>query len=91
MKKEIHVFDKPENVRRLLRIFFAILAVLLAADLLMHLHGHFAWESAHLFFAAYGFVSCVIVIYISKALRFFLKRSEDYYESENEGSRVNQL
>lgn len=80
MKKEITIFDNPKNVRRLLGFFFAVLALLLVADVFVHKHGHFYFEDMPAFFAAYGFVACVLVIFGSKVLRFFLGRKEDYYE-----------
>ncbi len=83
MKKEITIFDKPANVRWLIRGFYAALAGLVIADFWVHKHGHFPFEDLPQFFAAYGFVACVLVIFGSKVLRFFLKRSERYYDDEN--------
>ncbi|MFW6373846.1 MAG: hypothetical protein ACOC3W_09125 [Thermodesulfobacteriota bacterium] len=80
MKKEIKIFDNPKNVKRLLRGFYLSLAVLLAADPFVHKHAEFPWAGRHQFFAAYGFVSCVLVITIAKILRFFVKRREGYYD-----------
>ena len=34
MKRELTIFDKPENVKRLLTVFYAVLAVLLIVRLL---------------------------------------------------------
>jgi hypothetical protein len=80
MKPEIKIFDNPKNVNRLLRGFYVSLAVLLAADFFIHKHPEFPWAGRHQFFAAYGFVSCVLVITIAKVLRFFVKRREAYYD-----------
>ena len=80
MKKEVVIFDNPQNVKRLLWFFFAVLALLLGADFFITKHGHFPWEDQPQFFAAYGFVACVLVIFISKVLRFFLGRPEAYYD-----------
>lgn len=80
MKKEITIFDDPKNVKRLLWFFYAVLAVLLVADVFIAKHGHFPFEDHAQFFAAYGFVACVLVIFISKVLRFFLGRPEGYYD-----------
>jgi hypothetical protein len=44
-------------------------------------HGVFAWERATGFYAAYGFVACVLLVLVAKhVLRPFAKRDEDYYE-----------
>ena len=82
MKKEFAIFDKPENVRKLLLIFFISLAVLLVIELFIHKHGHFPWEDAPFFFAVYGFISCVALIFIAKFIRMFVKRNEDYYDEK---------
>ncbi len=81
MKKELDIFDKPKNVKIMLRLFFAVLIILLAADFYVHKeHSYFPWDGKHFFYAAFGFVACVMVITISKILRFFLMRDEDYYD-----------
>ncbi|NVM20641.1 MAG: hypothetical protein HWN68_02535 [Desulfobacterales bacterium] len=80
MKRELKVFDKPENVKKLLIFFYISLAVLLIIDVFIHKHAEFPWEGATEFFAAYGFVSCVLLIFIAKVLRIFIKRDEDYYD-----------
>ncbi|OQY07055.1 MAG: hypothetical protein B6I22_03905 [Desulfobacteraceae bacterium 4572_123] len=82
MKKELTIFDKPENIKKLLLIFFIVLAALLIADFFVHKHADFPWEARTNFFAVYGFVSYVGLIYISKFLRLFLKRKEDYYKNK---------
>ncbi len=79
MKKELTIFDNPRNVKLFLIIFFASLVVLLAVDPFIHKHAEFEWESVPGFFAAYGFVSCVLLIYVAKILRWWVKRDEDYY------------
>jgi hypothetical protein len=80
MKRELKLFDEPKNVRRLLWGFYISLAALLIADFFIHKHGHLPWENAHGFFAAYGFVSCVLLIFIAKGLRRLMERDEDYYD-----------
>lgn len=80
MKNELKIFDKPENVKRFLCFFYATLVVLLVVDFFIHKHAEFPWESAPEFFAVYGFVSCVLLIFIAKLLRIFIKRDENHYE-----------
>jgi hypothetical protein len=80
VKKEIKIFDKPENVQRFLRFFYASLVVLLIVDFFIHKHADFPWEEATDFYAVYGFVSCVALIFIAKVLRLLIKRDENYYE-----------
>jgi purine-cytosine permease-like protein len=80
MKKELNFFDKKENVQKFLRTFFVLLIVLLIIDFLIHKHPHFGWEGAPEFYAVYGFVSCVALIFIAKLLRLIVRRDEDYYD-----------
>ena len=80
MKKELNIFDKPKNVKRFLGIFYLSLVVLLIIDFFIHKHAEFPWEDAPNFFAVYGFVSCVLLIFVAKVLRIFIKRDENHYE-----------
>lgn len=80
MKRELKIFDKPENVKRFLGFFYASLVVLLIIDFFIHKHAYFPWEGIPNFFAFYGFVSCVALIFIARILRMILKRDEEYYE-----------
>jgi membrane protein YdbS with pleckstrin-like domain len=75
-----HIFDKPENVRRLLRLLYLACALLLAADLFIHRHVTHQWESLWGFFALFGFVACVLLVLLARQLRKLLKRPEDYYD-----------
>jgi hypothetical protein len=80
MKKELKLFDDPKNVKRILGIFYVSLVALLIADFFIHKHAEFPWEEAPNFFAVYGFVACVLVIFGAKLLRIFMKRDENYYD-----------
>ena len=79
-KHELTFLDSPQNRRRVRKYFYISLVLLLAIDLFISKHGHFAWEEAPFFFAAYGFIGCVSLIFIAKILRFLVKRKEDYYD-----------
>ena len=80
MKNELKIFDNPKNVKRLLGFFFSVLTVLLIVDFFIPKHSYFHWEDAPNFFAVYGFISYVLLIFIAKGLRHFVKRDEDYYD-----------
>jgi len=75
-----HIFDKPENVNRLLRGFYAICGLLLILDFVLHRHIVHSWENAPAFYAIFGFVACVLLVLIAKELRKVLMRKEDYYD-----------
>ena len=80
MKKELKIFDDPKNVKRLLVVFYLSLVALVCIDFFVHKHVDFSWEEAPAFYAVYGFVSCVGLIFIAKGLRLIVKRREDYYD-----------
>lgn len=79
-----HLFDKPENRVRVRKYLFISLALLLIAEMILfrsvHHHVHFSWESHFAFYAVYGFVSCVLLVFVAKGMRAILKRKEDYYD-----------
>lgn len=80
MKKKLTLFDNPRNVKRFLFVFYTCLIVLLLIDPFIDKHGEFEWENMPGFFAAYGFVSCVLLIFVAKIMRFWIKRDENYYD-----------
>lgn len=42
-----------------------------------------AWDTIPLFYAAFGFVGCVLIIIFSKALgKILLQKPEDYYDRD---------
>jgi fucose permease len=79
--KELKIFDNPKNVRRLLRFFYVSLLVLFLSDIFVHYHHGFPWEKYLGFHAVYGFISCVLLIFIAKVLRLIVMRPENYYDS----------
>jgi len=72
--------DKPSNVDRLVKRFYAVCAVLLAIDFLVPKHSPFRIEHYWGFYGIFGFIACVALVLIAKELRRVLMRSEDYYD-----------
>ena len=77
-----HFFDKPENLKKFLRGFYIICAILLAVDFVHNRHVVHSWENLWGFYAVYGFVDCVALVEIDKLLRAVLMRAPDYYEKD---------
>ena len=75
-----HWLDHPANVRRLYRGFWAVLALMVLAEVGVHLHPHFGIESLFGFHAWFGFAACAAMIVVAKALALVLKRSDSYYD-----------
>jgi len=64
-------------------IFYGALAlsILMEPLLVQTRHATFWWHKVPGFNAIYGLLACLIIILVSKTLgRFFLQRSEDYYD-----------
>jgi len=75
-----HVFDKPENVRLLLRVFYGICGVLFILDFILPRHIYHPWEELWGFYAVFGFVACVVLVLVAKEMRKVVMRKEDYYD-----------
>jgi hypothetical protein len=76
-----HFFDRPENVKKFIRGFFAICALLFVVDFFVPKHGVYYWEDVPGFYAAYGLVACTVLVLVAKhVLRRLVKRKEDYYD-----------
>ncbi len=79
-KEKTYIFDRPENVERLLKGFYAICILLVLVDFVVHRHIGFGWEKIPAFYAIYGFVACVLLVVLAKKMRNVVMRKEDYYD-----------
>lgn len=79
-RREITFFDSPKNRAGVRKYFYIALLILLVIEFFTPKHGHFPWEEAYGFYAVYGFIGCVSLIFIAKGLRWLVKRKEDYYD-----------
>ncbi len=73
-------FDKPENIKKILKVFYVICGLLVAIDFVVHRHVYHDWENIPAFYAIYGFIGCVVLVLIAKEMRKVLMRGEDYYD-----------
>jgi len=88
-KKEFDWFDRPASRRLLWRLLYGACALSLLLEIPLWLghkrHSHFAEgggiavDGWLFFYAALGFVACVIMILVAKGLGKWLKKPEDYY------------
>ena len=79
----VNFFGDAAHTKARRRLLWATLVVVVAADFLVNLdHGVFFWDSIPGWGAAYGFVSCVAIIFASKLLghQGRIMRDEDYYD-----------
>jgi hypothetical protein len=78
--KDDHWLARPSTIRLLWRVFWVVLALLVAAQAFIYIKGYFGVDGWFGFGAAYGFLSCLAMVLFAKVLGFGLKRPEDYYE-----------
>lgn len=68
--------------------FFTALALSFLVEFLLRNslgHGEFPWSSIPGFFALFGFISCVLIIAVSKLLgHYWLQRKENYYDRDED-------
>ncbi|WP_240612752.1 hypothetical protein [Alteromonas flava] len=76
-------FDKPDTVKWILRVFYALCVLLVVLDFVVHRHIYVTFENIPTFYALYGFVACVVLVLLAKVMRILLMRSEEYYEPAN--------
>jgi len=75
-----HWLVRPKTIRWIWRIFIAVLALTVLAQLGVHIHPHFEVDAWFAFYAVYGFGTCVIMIVGAKLLGVVLKRKDTYYD-----------
>lgn len=75
-----HWLVRPNNIRLLWRIFIAVLAITVLADLLVDHHAGFMVDGTFGFGAWFGFLACMALIFGAKALSLLLRRPDTYYD-----------
>lgn len=75
-----YFFDKQENIDKVLKVFYALCALLLLLDLVINRYVYHPLERLWGFYPLYGFVGCVVLVIVAKWMRVFLMRNEDYYD-----------
>jgi hypothetical protein len=79
--------EDPVRFARIKRWFYAGLAVVALAEIVLPRvftggESHFPFEEFPAWGSAYGFVSCVAIIVVSKLIgKLWLMRREDHYDS----------
>jgi lipopolysaccharide export LptBFGC system permease protein LptF len=69
--------------RNRLAIAFAVaLMVSVALQFTFKPHPYFAWDGEYWFYPAFGLLSAVAMVLVSKILGFILKRRENYWEDK---------
>ncbi len=83
IKKIVLYIGNPDNSAQLKKIGYLILAVVFASDFFVHReHAEYIWDKIPGWGAFYGFISCVLIILVSKFLghQGGIMQREDYYD-----------
>lgn len=81
MENKASFFDKPENIKILKYGFYVSLGILVILDFFVHKHTHVSWEKIYGSYAMYGFLSCAVIVAVSKTIgKLWLQKKEDYYD-----------
>ncbi len=75
---------RPSTIRLLWRLFIVLLVLVVAAQLLFPVKGSFGVDGWLGFGAVFGFLSCVAMVLIAKALGWVVKRDENYYRGSDD-------
>lgn len=79
-ERRTYWLDKRINQRKVFWALMAICATTVIVDALIEKHGHYDYELWTGFHGVFGFFASVLIVLSAKALRPFVKRSEDYYD-----------
>ena len=77
-----HWLARPETIRRIWRVSIAVLVITVLLEFVIKIKGYFGVDDWLGFGAAFGFLSCLAMVLVAKALGFVLKRDEDYYRED---------
>lgn len=83
IKKLVYFFGESRYLRSRWLFFCITLTLIVFADFLVHRgHAEYLWEQIPGWAALYGFISCILIIVVSKFLghQCGLRKKEDYYD-----------
>lgn len=79
-----HFLARPGTIRWLWWIFSAVLACTVLLQLVIYVKGYFTVDGWFGFGAVYGFLSCLLMVLVAKALGWVLKRPRQYYPEQRD-------
>jgi len=80
MNDRRHWLYRPENIPKLWRWGFGLLAASVLVQLVFEVHGHFGFDDWFGFSAVYGLLTCTGMVLFAKLLGVFVKRDDNYYQ-----------
>ncbi|HLA47922.1 MAG: hypothetical protein A3I04_01965 [Nitrospinae bacterium RIFCSPLOWO2_02_FULL_39_110] len=83
IKRFIDFIDNAENIKKTRKLFYIILILVIFSDFFVHReHAAFFWDKIPGWGALYGFISCVLIIIVSKFIghQGGVMKDENYYD-----------
>ena len=77
---EEHRPNPGPRVRKGLKVFYVICAILVVLDIVGLRHAENELDFWWGFYPVYGFVACVVLVIVATWMRKFVMRDEDHYE-----------
>ena len=78
--KDIDWLVRATTIRAMWVVMFIILTITVIVQIFADIHGHFGVDKSFGFNAWYGFITCILMVFISKFLSIFVKRKDNYYD-----------
>ena len=75
-------FEKSSRLRAVLTGFIILCVFLFSIDFFVERYVYFEIEGVYNFYSIYGFIMFSFIIFGSRLLRFFLGRSENFYDKK---------
>ena len=75
---------RPSTIRLLWRVFAVMLVLVLAVQLVLPVKGKFGVDGWLGFGAVFGFLSCLGMVLVARALGSVVKRDETYYRRRDD-------
>jgi len=82
MNEGKHWLVRRRSIRVLWIVFVAVLAIVVAGDVVVARYPYFGLDGTFAFYAWYGFLTCVGMILFARAVGLLLKRKDTYYDGE---------
>lgn len=83
IKKIVYFFGEPKYFKTRWKLLYIVLAIIVMSDFFVHReHAEYIWDKMPGFGAFYGFVSCVVIVVVSKFIghQLGVMKKEDYYD-----------
>jgi len=74
------LLENPKVIRKLWIFLYVLCGITIIPDFFIHRESHFGLDGFFGFYALLGFISCAVLILISKLLGLFIKVGEYYYD-----------